>query len=190
MQSVFPKKHYAWWSPAFLGMVKHLCSWEIVNEFWILLCLLSWFYLNPWIFSLLPFQFFPPSHQVWVNKQLLTKVNSQHKQNGTLQTIKMQTSACWRQWMEMWQLVKQCAGQGRAERNKEGVGRKPITTVNQHAHHCKPILSSHCHCFSFSLLLTIYMNKRFTAPLTSVSLRKKKTKHQKPQQFWPWQVTF
>lgn len=114
-----------------------------------------------------------PTRGEWVSEQLLTKVNSQHRQNGTLQMIKMQTSACWRQWVEIWQLIRQCAGQGRAGRNKEGVGRKPITTVSQHTHHCKSILSSHCHCFSFSLLLTIYMNKRFIAPLTSMSLEKK-----------------
>ena len=43
------------WTPA--------CRWEVVTEFlillclcmWLLFCLLNWFYLNPWLFSLLLF---------------------------------------------------------------------------------------------------------------------------------------
>lgn len=46
--------------PAFLGMVKHLCSWEVVNEFCIFLCLLSCPSLNPRIFSLLPLPILSP----------------------------------------------------------------------------------------------------------------------------------
>ena len=40
------------------------CQWEAVNEFVILLllCLLNCLYLSPQVSSLLPFQFFPPSH--------------------------------------------------------------------------------------------------------------------------------
>lgn len=72
---LFPSKCYAWWSPAFLEMVKHLCSWEVVTKFCILLSLLSCPYLNTWFFSLLPFQFSCPSHQVWVSERRLTKVN-------------------------------------------------------------------------------------------------------------------
>ena len=51
------------WTPA--------CRWEVVNEFLVLFCLHAWLllyllnclYLNPRVFSLLPFWFSPPSHR-------------------------------------------------------------------------------------------------------------------------------
>lgn len=46
-----------------------VCPWEVVNSFFLfclheqlLFFLLNWFYLNPWIFQLLPFLFSPWSH--------------------------------------------------------------------------------------------------------------------------------
>ena len=52
--------------------------WEVLNEFLGLLCLCAWLllyllnclYLNPWVFSLLCFQFSPPSHWGEVSEQL------------------------------------------------------------------------------------------------------------------------
>lgn len=188
MQSVFPSKCYAWWSPAFLEMVKHLCSW-VVNEFRILLCLLSCPYLNPWFFSLLPFQFSPPSHQVWVSEQQLTKVNSQHRQNGTLQIVKMQTLACCKQWVEIWQLMRQCAGQERAGRNKEGVGRK-VYKQSVKTHSSLQVYST----FSLPLPLLepslehLHLHGQKIHCSLNVNAPWKK-KPSKTQHFWPWQAT-
>lgn len=142
------------------------------REFCVLLCLLSCPYLIPWFFH---FQF-SPTRCEW----LLTKINSQHRQNGTLQMVKMQTSAYCRQWVEIRQLMQKCAGQGRVGRNNKGVGRKSHKH-SQSTHTSLQVYSSHCHCLSFSLLLSICtsMNKRSIALLMSMSLEKKPN-NQKP----------
>lgn len=52
------ESHWSGWTPP--------CPWEVVNELFVLLCLLPLFkslYLSPQVWSLLPLQLSPPSHQ-------------------------------------------------------------------------------------------------------------------------------
>jgi len=76
---VVPSNSYARRSPAFLEVAEHLptdgkvwsnplfCLWLCVQ---LLLSLLNCLYLNPQVFSLLPFWFCPPSHLRGVSEWL------------------------------------------------------------------------------------------------------------------------
>lgn len=75
--SAFQGSCYVWWSLSFLGMAEHLSArWKVVHEFLPLFCLsrqlllylLNWFCLYPWVFLHLPFWFSTPSCSVCVNK--------------------------------------------------------------------------------------------------------------------------
>ena len=76
MVFVFTGNHYTWWSPAFLEVAEHLPA-DGKRRMNSLLCLcvqlllyLNCLYLNLWVFSLLLFQFSPPSHWGWVSERL------------------------------------------------------------------------------------------------------------------------